>query len=132
MGEGIFFFETVFHCNPGWPKTYSVTQAYPILLLHIKYWDYKCDSMHLDISGERLNQDLSVVMHAYNLRTFEATARELKFQCYPGLHREIPSQNQTTTTTEEFSKFILSLRHRGSLSFPFTSTHQIKLYILNK
>lgn len=112
----MFFFKTVLHCNPCWPKTYSVTQAYSILLLHIKYWDYKCNSMCLDISGERLNQDLSVAMHTYNLRTFEAKARELKFQCYPGLHREIPSQNRQQQQKKKF-KFTLSLGHRRSLFF---------------
>lgn len=80
MGEGIFFFETVFHCNPGRPKTYPVTQAYPILLLHIKYWDYKCDPMHLDISVERLNQDLSVVMHTYN---FWGHSKRIKISMLP-------------------------------------------------
>lgn len=116
----MFFLKTVLHCNPCWPKTYSVTQAYSILLLHIKYWDYKCNSMCLDISGERLNQDLSVAMHTYNLRTFEAKARELKFQCYPGLHREIPSQNRQQQQQKKFQIHVVS---RAQKSF-FFSPHK--------
>lgn len=130
-GRCFFFFKTVLHCNPCWPKTYSVTQAYSILLLHIKYWDYKCNSMCLDISGERLNQDLSVAMHTYNLRTFEAKARELKFQCYPGLHREIPSQNRQQQQQKKFKIHVVS-RAQKSFFFLLTSTHQRKLCILNK
>lgn len=80
--------------------------------------------MCLDISGERLNQDLSVAMHTYNLRTFEAKARELKFQCYPGLHREIPSQNRQQQQKKK--KFQIHVVSRAQKKSFFSSQALIK------